>query len=115
MVFFGFNLSVPFWHDSESLYAFDSTPIDLCLWLFAWGQFRFRKSAVKLHRLLDLRRFSLSAFTLLSLLLLDILGIDLLSKRHGVHGFGWVPLLLFSEGEPIVHGRRDRIDIQSGS
>jgi len=40
---------------SESVYAFDSTTIDLCLSLFPWGQFRRRKSAVKLHTLLDLR------------------------------------------------------------
>jgi len=40
---------------SESIYAFDSTTIDLCLSLFPWGQFRRRKSAVKLHTLLDLR------------------------------------------------------------
>lgn len=104
-------MSVPFWHDYESVYAFDSTPIDLCLWLFAWGQFRFRKSAVKLHRLLDLRRFSLSVYTLFSLLLLNVVGIDLLCKLHGVPGVGCVPLLLFSEGKAVVHGRRDRIDM----
>jgi hypothetical protein len=40
---------------SESVYAFDSTTIDLCLSLFPWAQFRRRKSAVKLHTLLDLR------------------------------------------------------------
>jgi len=39
----------------ESLYALDSTTIDLCLALFPWAQFRRRKAAVKLHRLLDLR------------------------------------------------------------
>jgi len=39
----------------ESVYAFDSTTIDLCLSLFPWGQFRRRKSAVKLHTLLDLQ------------------------------------------------------------
>jgi hypothetical protein len=33
----------------------DSTTIDLCLSLFPWGKFRRRKSAVKLHTLLDLR------------------------------------------------------------
>jgi hypothetical protein len=33
---------------SETVYAFDSTTIDLCLSLFPWGQFRRRKSAVKL-------------------------------------------------------------------
>src|ERR1035437_88705 len=40
---------------SEIVYAFDSTTIDLCLSLFPWAQFRRRKSAVKLHTLLDLR------------------------------------------------------------
>jgi hypothetical protein len=40
---------------SETVYAFDSTTIDLCLSLFPWARFRRRKSAVKLHTLLDLR------------------------------------------------------------
>ena len=40
---------------SETVYALDSTTIDLCLSLFPWGQFRRRKSAVKLHTLLDVR------------------------------------------------------------
>ena len=40
---------------SETVYAFDSTTIDLCLSLFPWAQFRRRKSAVKLHTLLDVR------------------------------------------------------------
>jgi hypothetical protein len=38
-----------------SLYAFDSTTIDLCLSLFPWARFRQHKAAVKLHTLLDLR------------------------------------------------------------
>jgi hypothetical protein len=38
---------------SETVYAFDSTTVDLCLSLFPWAQFRRRKSAVKLHTLLD--------------------------------------------------------------
>src|SRR5271169_69235 len=37
-----------------SLYAFDSTTIDLCLSLFPWAKFRKHKAAVKLHTLLDL-------------------------------------------------------------
>ncbi len=40
---------------SQTVYAFDSTTIDLCLTLFPWGKFRRHKSAVKLHTLLDLR------------------------------------------------------------
>ena len=39
----------------ESVYAFDSTTIDLCLSLFPWARFRRRKAAVKVHTLLDLR------------------------------------------------------------
>lgn len=39
----------------QTVYAFDSTTIDLCLKLFPWAQFRRRKSAVKLHTLIDLR------------------------------------------------------------
>jgi transposase len=39
----------------ESLYALDSTTIDLCLALFPWARFRQHKAAVKMHTLLDLR------------------------------------------------------------
>jgi hypothetical protein len=38
----------------ESLYALDSTTIDLCLSLFPWAKFRKHKAAVKMHTLLDL-------------------------------------------------------------
>jgi len=38
----------------QSLYALDSTTIDLCLALFPWARFRRRKAAVKMHTLLDL-------------------------------------------------------------
>ena len=39
----------------QTVYALDSTTIDLCLSLFPWAQFRKRKGAIKLHTLLDLR------------------------------------------------------------
>jgi len=39
----------------HSLYAFDSTTIDLCLSLFPWAHFRKTKAAIKMHTLLDLR------------------------------------------------------------
>jgi transposase len=39
----------------QSLYALDSTTIDLCLSLFPWAKFRTHKAAVKMHTLLDLR------------------------------------------------------------
>jgi hypothetical protein len=40
---------------SETVYALDSTTIDLCLSLFPWAPFRAAKAAVKMHTLLDLR------------------------------------------------------------
>jgi len=38
-----------------TVYALDSTTIDLCLSVFPWARFRARKAAVKLHTLLDVR------------------------------------------------------------
>ena len=38
----------------QSLYALDSSTIDLCLSLFPWARFRRHKAAVKMHTLLDL-------------------------------------------------------------
>ena len=52
----------PLYDDTEleidldaTLYAFDSTTIDLCLSLFPWAQFRRAKSAIKLHTLLEIQ------------------------------------------------------------
>ena len=39
----------------NTVYALDSTTIDLCLSVFPWAHFRSTKSAVKMHTLLDLR------------------------------------------------------------
>ncbi len=39
----------------DTVYALDSSTIDLCLSLFPWARFRKTKAAVKLHTLLDLR------------------------------------------------------------
>jgi hypothetical protein len=39
----------------ETVYALDSTTIDLCLSLFPWARFQRTKAAIKLHTLLDLR------------------------------------------------------------
>ena len=39
----------------STVYALDSTTIDLCLSLFDWAPFRTTKAAVKMHTLLDLR------------------------------------------------------------
>lgn len=46
----------PFGIDLDNtVYALDSTTIDLCLALFPWARFRKNKGAIKLHTLLDLR------------------------------------------------------------
>jgi transposase len=40
---------------NETVYALDSTTIDLCLSLFPWAPFRRTKAAIKVHTLLDLQ------------------------------------------------------------
>jgi len=40
---------------ADTVYALDSTTIDLCLSVFPWAPFRAAKAAVKMHTLLDLR------------------------------------------------------------
>jgi hypothetical protein len=40
---------------TNTVYALDSTTIDLCLSVFPWAHFRSTKAAVKMHTLLDLR------------------------------------------------------------
>ena len=39
----------------NTVYALDSTTIDLCLSVFPWARFRTTKAAIKMHTLLDLR------------------------------------------------------------
>jgi hypothetical protein len=39
----------------ETVYALDTSTIDLCLSLFPWARFQTQKGAVKLNTLLDLR------------------------------------------------------------
>ena len=39
----------------NTVYALDSTTIELCLALFPWARFRSHKAAIKMHTLLDLR------------------------------------------------------------
>ncbi len=49
-------INEPFCVDiDETVYALDSTTIDLCLSLFPWAKFRKKKGAIKMHTLLNLR------------------------------------------------------------
>jgi len=73
-----------------TIYALDSTTIDLCLALFPWAHFRRAKGAVKLHTLLDLRG-SIPAF-------IDI--------THGkVHDVTVLDQLLYEPGAYIIMDR----------
>jgi len=64
----------------NTVYAPDSTTIDLCLGLFDWAPFRSTKAAVKMHTLLDLRG-SIPAFIHIS---------D--GKMHDVHVLDMLPI-----------------------
>jgi hypothetical protein len=46
---------LPDLEELDTVYALDSSTIDLCLSVFSWAPFRSTKAAVKLHTLLDLR------------------------------------------------------------
>jgi transposase len=67
----------------QTVYAFDSTTIDLCLSLFPWAKFRRHKSAVKLHTLLDLRGNIPCFVHISSGRLPDVKSLDLLPLEAG--------------------------------
>ena len=46
---------LPYLEGLDTVYALDSSTIDLCLSVFPWAPFRSTKAAIKLHTLLDLR------------------------------------------------------------
>ena len=67
----------------DTVYALDSSTVDLCLALFGWAPFRSTKAAVKLHTLLDLRG-SLPAFIHVSDgKLHDVKALDLIVPEPG--------------------------------
>jgi hypothetical protein len=67
----------------QTAYAFDSTTVDLCLSLFPWAQHRRRKSAVKLHTLLDFRGNIPCFVHVSSGSVSDVTVLDLLSVEAG--------------------------------
>jgi hypothetical protein len=80
----------------RSLYALDSTTIDLCLSLFPWATFRKTKAAVKMHTLLDLRG-SIPTFVGLTS-----------GAVHDIHFLDVVPL----EEESVVTMDRGYLDFE---
>jgi transposase len=68
---------------TNTVYALDSTTIDLCLSAFPWARFRTTKSAVKMHTLLDLRGNIPSFIHVSDGKLADVNALDLLVPEAG--------------------------------
>jgi hypothetical protein len=67
----------------NTVYALDSTTIDLCLSLFPWADFRSTKAAVKMHTLLDLRGPIPSFIHVSNGKMGDALALDLITLEAG--------------------------------
>jgi transposase len=67
----------------NTVYALDSTTIDLCLSVFPWAHFRTTKAAVKMHTLLDLRGNIPSFIHVSDGKLADVHALDLLVPEPG--------------------------------
>jgi transposase len=68
---------------SNTVYALDSTTIDLCLSVFPWAHFRTTKAAVKMHTLLDLKGSIPSFIHVSDGKLHDVHALDLLELEAG--------------------------------
>lgn len=68
---------------TNSVYALDSTTIDLCLSVFPWASFRTTKAAIKLHTLLDLRGNIPSFIHISDGKMHDVKALDLLIPEPG--------------------------------
>lgn len=68
---------------TNTVYALDSTTIDLCLSVFPWANFRSTKAAVKLHTLLDLRGSIPSFIHISDCKMHDVKALDLLMPEPG--------------------------------
>jgi hypothetical protein len=68
---------------SNTVYALDSTTIDLCLSVFPWAHFRTTKAAVKMHTLLDLKGSIPSFIHISDGKMSDVHALDLLQPEPG--------------------------------
>jgi len=68
---------------SNTVYALDSTTIDLCLSVFPWAHFRTTQAAVKMHTLLDLKGSIPSFIHVSDGKLHDVHALDLLEMEAG--------------------------------
>ena len=67
----------------NTVYALDSTTIDLCLSMFPWAKFRQTKAAVKMHTLLDLRGNIPSILAVSDGKMHDVNALDILTVEPG--------------------------------
>jgi len=82
----GLYAEEPFGVDlAQTVYALDATTIDLCLSVFPWAPFRSTKAAVKLRRLLDLRRNIPSFIHISDGKMHDVNVLDLLLPEPGAY------------------------------
>lgn len=69
-----------------SIYALDSTTIDLCLSLFPWAPFRSTKAAIKLHTVVDLNGPTIPSFIHISSgKMHDVNALDLIAYEPGAY------------------------------
>jgi hypothetical protein len=67
----------------NTVYAFDSTTIDLCLSVFGWADFRKTKAGIKLHTLLNLRGGIPVQIDISNAKPHDVLGMDRIEPERG--------------------------------
>lgn len=78
--------SEPFGVDLDAtVYAFDSTTVDLCLSVYPWAPFQATKAALKLHTLLDLRGAIPSFIHISDGKMSDVRGLDGLAIEPGAY------------------------------
>lgn len=70
---------------TQTIYALDSTTIDLCLELFPWAKFRRTKAAVKLHTLIDLRGSIPTFIHITDGKIHDVNALDVLTPEPGAY------------------------------
>jgi hypothetical protein len=70
---------------TQTIYALDSTTIDLCLELFPWAKFRRTKAAVKLHTLIDLRGSIPTFIHITDGKVHDVNALDMLTPEPGAY------------------------------
>jgi hypothetical protein len=66
-----------------TVYALDSTTIDLCLSIFPWAEFRKRKGGIKLHTLLNLQGSIPTFIEITKAIIHDVNILDLLIPENG--------------------------------